>query len=157
MVITGCGGPKPAEPAAKDTKPAPIVMKIGHVTSPYGSRQNAAVDLVKRLDVATNGRLKVEVYPAAQLGDNATLIQAVQTGTVQGVITPTLFTFSFHEMFNVLDLPYLFPDMDTAMKVTQSKVGDELLGSVGIGTRYCGRFRTNPLPNPIEGRIRRRI
>ncbi|WP_054936103.1 TRAP transporter substrate-binding protein [Moorella stamsii] len=123
-------GTKQEQPQVGSGAQSQYIMRIGHVTSPTGSRHKAALKLAEQVSQKTNGRLKIEVYPAAQLGDNTQLIQGTQTGTVQGVITPTLFTFAFHELFNVLDLPFLFKDIDQAFKVTQSPIGDELLASV---------------------------
>lgn len=141
-----------AAPAGKT-----YTMKIGHAMVPNGPRDRAANLFKTELEKATKGRIKVEVYPASQLGDNKQMVEGLQFGTVEGVITPTGFLGGFHPIFTVVDLPFLFPDQDTADKVIYGPVGDRLLrSSEEIGVRgltfwFEGAFKQFTSNFPIKG------
>jgi tripartite ATP-independent transporter DctP family solute receptor len=109
---------------------AQFTLRLGHVASPASGRQKGGLELAKRVEEKTKGQLKVEVYPSGQLGENPAMLQGVQIGTIEGIIIPTLFISGFHELYNVLDLPFLFPDTDTALRFSKDAAGQSLLKSV---------------------------
>jgi TRAP-type transport system periplasmic protein len=93
-----------------------IVMKI---TTPT---LNAALDLYARqlaIDVEkdTGGRIKVEVYPASQLGSIPRQIEGTQFGAIQCAIIPPEFFVGIDERFEVLAAPGLVTSIAQGQKV----------------------------------------
>src|SRR5580658_4906144 len=83
-----------------------FVMKI---TTPT---LNAALDLYGRalaadIEKDTGGRIKVEVYPASQLGSIPRQIEGTQFGAIQCAIIPPEFFVGIDERFEVLAAPGL--------------------------------------------------
>lgn len=113
--------------------PAPaqdFVMKLAHVVNP-GSPRDKLMNLYgQNLAKRTNGRIKVQVYPSGQLGGNRQIIEGVQLGTIEGTIAPTAFLGGFEPLLTVMDLPFLFPNIDVASKVANSDVGMALAREV---------------------------
>jgi tripartite ATP-independent transporter DctP family solute receptor len=88
----------------------------------------------------TNGSIKVEVYPDGQLGGDLEVFEGLKMGSIQGSTMSTGPIASFAPRFNVLDLPFLFKDRETAYKVLDGEIGQELMkdleGTGVIGINY---------------------
>jgi tripartite ATP-independent transporter DctP family solute receptor len=146
------------------TIPSPVsaqefVMRLAHVVNPGSPRDKLMHLYGKNLTARTNGRIKVEVYPSGQLGGNRQIIEGLQIGTIEGTITPTAFLGGFDPLLTILDLPFLFPNIDVASNVANSAVGMELAREVegkGIkGIAFYGEgakvFATNfPVHKPAD-------
>ena len=59
---------------------APIVLKMGTVEPPMNAISLAGERLTKLVDEKSNGRLNVQLFPASQLGNFTTQIEAVMMG-----------------------------------------------------------------------------
>jgi len=71
--------------------------------------------------------LKINIFPAGQLGGEVKMIQAVRTGTQDLVITGGGPVENTAKEFSVYSFPYLFKDLDQANSVMQGPVGQEML------------------------------
>jgi len=75
----------------------------------------------------TNGAVTIEIYPNASLGDERTLLEGMQIGTVDmGVITNGPVA-NFVDEFSVFELPFLFPTSEAAYSVLDGEIGQEIL------------------------------
>ena len=113
--------------------PAPaqeFVMKLAHVVNPGSPRDKLMHLYGKNLGERSKGRIKVQVYPSGQLGGNRQIIEGIQVGTIEGTIAPTAFLGGFEPLLTVMDLPFLFPNIDVASKVANSDVGMALAREV---------------------------
>ena len=93
-----------------------IVMKI---TTPT---LNAVLDLYARqlgadIEKDTGGRIKVEVYPASQLGSIPRQIEGTQFGAIQCAVIPPEFFVGIDERFEVLAAPGLVTSIAQGQKV----------------------------------------
>ncbi|WP_221760790.1 TRAP transporter substrate-binding protein [Bacillus canaveralius] len=89
------------------------VMKVATPTS--NDPQTHAMDLFKEtLEKKTGGKMKVELYPSSQLGSNDQMLQQLSAGTIHGLLEPTAFLGGFAEILTVVDMPYLWPDVQVA-------------------------------------------
>jgi C4-dicarboxylate-binding protein DctP len=114
-------------------------MRVGHSMVPEGPRDKAAKLFKSMAEKKSGGKLKVEVYPASQLGDNRQMIEGVQLGTIEAVIQPTAFMGGFAPILTVFDLPFLFPTQDITMKVAYSDAGKGLMENLEkIGIKAAG-------------------
>ncbi len=121
-----------------------IVIKFSHVVAentPKGQMANKFRDLVaERLA----GKVKVEVFPNAQLyGDNKVLA-AMLLGDVH-LAAPSLSKFKkYTKKLQVFDLPFLFKDMAAVEKFQSGPAGQKLLNSMkkrgllGLGYLHNG-------------------
>src|SRR3569623_92611 len=76
---------------------------------------------------ATNGRVKVEVYPNSTLYKDKEEMEALQLGAVQ-MLAPSLAKFGplGVKEFEVFALPYIFPSKEVLYRVTEGPVGKDL-------------------------------
>lgn len=75
---------------ASSTTLAATTMRIAHLNppDPTASNSGAMTAVFKQLvETATNGEIKVEVFPAGQLGEDANVINQVGQGIVQSTIS----------------------------------------------------------------------
>lgn len=77
--------------------------------------------LVARVETATNGALKGQVFPAGQLGGTPQQIQGVGLGTIEAFVSPPDFLVGIDPRFMVLTAPYLFDSIDHAHRVLTDK------------------------------------
>lgn len=141
---------------------APIVIKFSHVVATDTPKGQAAERFKQLAEKATNGRVKVEVYPNSQLYKDKEELEALQLGAVQ-MLAPSLAKFGplGVKEFEVFDLPYIFPSKTALYNVTEGEIGKSLLKKLepkGItGLAYWDNgFKVmsanKPLRNPADFR-----
>jgi tripartite ATP-independent transporter DctP family solute receptor len=107
-----------------------IVLKATD-THPAGYPTVVAVEnMGKKLETATNGRIKMQMFPGAVLGQEKETVEQTQIGAIQinrislGVIGPIV------PDVNVFNMPFVFRDVAHMRKVIDGPVGDELLDKI---------------------------
>lgn len=92
-----------------------ITMKLGTATV-----NDVQVEAIKRfaenVEKRTDGRVKGQLYPGAQLGSNARMIEGLQFGTLEVYVGPPAYLVGQDERFQVLDTPGIFTDVDHAAR-----------------------------------------
>ncbi|MBN2286866.1 MAG: TRAP transporter substrate-binding protein [Tissierellales bacterium] len=134
MVVTmlsGCNSSSPAQSttaAQGDSTPAaPVIIKLAHVVNEQDGFHIAALKFKELIETKTEGKYIVELYPNASLGDERTLLEGMQMGTVDmGVITNGPVA-NFVEEIAVFELPFLFGSPEEAYKILDGEIGQELL------------------------------
>ena len=109
------------------TAQAQTVYKIGW-TNTLDSHYGAGVttfgdEITKR----TNGRYKLQYFPSGALGGEREMLEAVQLGTQDMIITSTGPVGNFVPETRIVDIPYLFRDYDHARKVLDGAIGQDIL------------------------------
>jgi C4-dicarboxylate-binding protein DctP len=110
---------------------APIIIKFSHVVANDTPKGKGAQRFKELAEKATNGRVKVEVYPNSTLYKDKEELEALQLGAVQ-MLAPSLAKFGplGVKEFEVFDLPFLFVDKAALTRVTQGPAGRMLLGKL---------------------------
>lgn len=109
---------------------AQTVIEVGHATtldSHYGMGMTRFGEV---LEEVSDGQMTLVQHPAAALGGEREMIEAVQIGTLDMVITSTGPLPNFVPETQVLDLPFLFRDYAHARGVLDGEIGQELLQKV---------------------------
>lgn len=105
----------------------PVTLRLAHVVNEQDAFQAAAVKLQELVAERTEGAVTIEIYPNASLGDERTLLEGMQIGTVDmGLITNGPVA-NFVEEMAVFELPFLFPSPQAAYQVLDGPIGQELL------------------------------
>lgn len=95
-----------------------VTLKIGHIR-PVDSVADKDVNLFKEaVESKSNGKLKVEVYPASQLGDYTVVQERVKIGDIEMQIAPV--GTNLEKALGVSGAPYLVENWDQAKKVFRS-------------------------------------
>jgi tripartite ATP-independent transporter DctP family solute receptor len=120
----------------------PITLRYAEL-NPDGHIMDLCADhfaeLVKQ---KSGGRITIQVFPAGQLGDEKTVYQALQIGSVDMCRgnTNSMVDFGVKKL-TLFGLPFIFRDRDHLWKVLNSEIGDEFLKEMqDIGTGMVGLF-----------------
>lgn len=103
-----------------------ITMKIGLSNKPGSPRVMGAELFGKLIKERTGGKVDVKIFPSSQLGKTRQMIEQIQMGSLECLITPTAFFGGFNRMITVVDLPFLFPSIEVYYKVMNGPFGEEL-------------------------------
>ncbi|MFT2098125.1 TRAP transporter substrate-binding protein [Marinomonas sp. 2405UD66-6] len=150
--------------AIANCDPGERVVKFSHVTGgTTHPKVVAANSLAERVNAEMNGKLCVEVYPNSTLFGDSKELEALLLGDVQ-LLAPSLSKFgSYTDKLGVFDLPFIFKDMDHAIRFTNTPAGKDLLnamkddiGFVGLGywmsgMKYFSAKKPLLVPSDAEG------
>ena len=160
MVLSSLALALSANIASANCDPGERVVKLSHVTGGTTHPKVVASNkFAERVNAELNGVMCVQVYPSSSLFGDSKELEALLLGDVQ-LLAPSLSKFgSYTPKYGVFDLPFIFEDIDAAMRFTQSKTGQKLLnamedvGFVGLGYWMSGmkHFSANkPLLTPKD-------
>lgn len=103
-----------------------LKLTLGHGAAPDNPRNLAAVKFAETVKAKTGGRIEIQVAHSAQLGDDAAMVTALRSGTLdisansQGAVAAVVPEFA------ALGLPFLFGDVQKAWQLMDGPVGKEL-------------------------------
>ena len=105
---------------------AQTVLRAADV-HPAGYPNVVAIEnMGKKLEAATNGRYKIQMFPGGVLGGEKEMVEQTQVGAIQiarislGVIGPVV------PDVNVFNMPFVFRDEAHMRKVIDGPIGDEI-------------------------------
>lgn len=105
----------------------PVELRLAHVVNEEDGFHVAAEKFKELVEERSDGTVTVSIHPNAELGDERELLESMQVGTVDmGVITNGPVA-NFVDEFAVFELPFLFPDSETAYEVLDGPIGQEVL------------------------------
>ena len=114
---------------------AEYTIKVGYIGSESHPTMQAMKTFGDNVAKGSEGKIKVELYPNAQLGGDRELCEGVQMGTIQMAIPSTSALAGFDKRIQVLDLPYLFTTREAAFEAVDGELGqklNEFLGKKGF-------------------------
>lgn len=104
----------------------PITLKLGHAVAVEHPYHLGAVKFSELVAQRTKNRVKIDVYPSTQLGNERDMVEGLQLGTIDLVVTSTGPLGGFVPKMFVVDLPFLFRDREHAYKVLDGPNGKDL-------------------------------
>lgn len=121
-------------------------LRMGLITPPGHIWTNAAEAMAAELEEVTNGRYTMAVFPARQLGNEAEVLQQMQTGAVDLSIMTVAEISNRVEEFGALFTPFLVDsNQEAAEFLATSETAAELLellpaqaGVIGFGYGMAG-------------------
>ncbi|MEZ5716220.1 MAG: DctP family TRAP transporter solute-binding subunit [Paracoccaceae bacterium] len=106
---------------------AETVLKLGHFgpgPDPFSKSVEAFAAKVEEL---SGGDLKIQIFPAGQLGNEKQQISALQGGLQEMLVTSSTNLSNMKSELALLDLPFVFSNYAEADAVTMGPVGAEML------------------------------
>ncbi len=87
--------------------------------------ENDCQDFVKRVATVSGGKGQGKCYPSGQLGKQQEMVEQVQLGALEMVVSSSEFVSVVPE-FGIWDLPFAFKDRQEVKKAVEGPLGDEL-------------------------------
>jgi len=129
VLLSACGGGGEGSSGAAGGEPL-YVIKFPHVTAPATPKGQMAQRFKELAEERFRGRVRVEVYPSAQLMEDTEAIEALAFGEVQMIATSLSLYDRLTPKFQVFDLPFLFSDLVAVERFQRGPAGRELLGAL---------------------------
>lgn len=105
-------------------------LRLGHNISTSSPYHLAAENFARLVQDRTQGRIRVQVFPAGALGNERDMIEGAQLGTIDMVVTSSAAAGPFVPALRILDVPFLFRDPAHARSVLDGPIGAELLAAM---------------------------
>ena len=95
----------------------PITLSFGHPAQTSHPAHASAVQFAKRVEERTGGEIKIEIFPAAQLGSESEMLQRVRLGAIDIDVPSLNYLIKYEKAFAVVVMPYLFDNYEHAHRV----------------------------------------
>ncbi len=153
-------GGKEEAPGAQSGQAAPakkIVLKLGHGHSPTHSYQLGMEEARKNLEQTTGGRISLQFFPSAQLGNERQMQEMLSAGTLEMTITGLANIYD--PAFALFDFPFLYDNRNQIKAVMYSDLMEEMNQAlIAKGLRIVGLMEVGfrnvtskkPLVSPAE-------
>ena len=86
----------------------------------------AALAFKEQVEKATNGSIKVEIYPAGQFGKDQPTMEGVKLGTLELAVAHDGAIATVYKQIGVLGIPFLYENHEHAWRVYDSKWKDDM-------------------------------
>ncbi len=129
----GAEGNDSKSQAEGDKKEEPkdvIVLKWGDAAVDGTAEYEANQKFIELVETYTDGRVKIEYYPAGQLGSDGDVVQACMANTLEMAKCSTANLSEFCHVLDFCDFPGMFRDTDHVYEVLASDLRDELAAQV---------------------------
>ena len=131
--VPGAGGSAPAA-----TGPAKT-LRLAHGQTTTDPLDQGVLAMAKDLEQRSGGSLKIQDFPNNQLGQVAATVQGTQSGSIDLVVTGNSYYSGIVPDTQVLELPFLFKDYNTAHAALDGPVGNALAAKFdGTGLKLLG-------------------
>lgn len=117
------------------------VLKFGHIAPTKIENKDfpmhkAALAFAEHVEKETKGEIRIEVFPLGQLGNERSMLEQVQFGTLDMMDCTTAVMSNLIPQVGLLDLFFLFPSKEVAYKVLADEefktVMDALMPGMGL-------------------------
>ncbi len=127
---------------------APKNIKVAHANFPGTPCYRAWLDARAFIDEQAGGKYRLDVNDSYRLGPTSTTFQGVQFGTIHMVEDGSPNFSAFDPAIGIFDLPYLFPDYESADAVLYGPVGQKILDHL---SRKSGVYAAAFMGNSFRG------
>lgn len=119
-------------------------FKITYVTQTEHNWHQVAEKLKEELAERSDGRMELELYPAAQLGPEPDMVQQMSNGTLDFALLTVPYLSTRIPEFEAWNLPFLFETLEDGVKAIETDAAQQMLtlledqGIKGMGYMHTG-------------------
>jgi tripartite ATP-independent transporter DctP family solute receptor len=107
----------------------PIILRLSHSMATGTTALHVFADEFRqRAEAATGGAVRVRVFPSGTLGQEREVVQQLQEGLVDFMVSGTAIWGSVAPRLQVFDFPFLWDGWDHVHRVVDGAVGREAAG-----------------------------
>lgn len=105
---------------------AQTTIRIGDVLAESHSWNIAAQGFAQEVAEKTEGRVKIEVFPSGQLGNEKDMIEGMQIGSVQGGVIGAGSFQTIEPKMGIIEMPYAWSSREQAFAALDGDLGAKL-------------------------------
>lgn len=117
--ISGCSSKSAAPGASTAGTDKTFTIKVGLTTADTHSSNKSYAKFKELVEQKSSGKIKVEIFPNAQLGNDRESIEGVQMGSITMTNISSAVVAQFVPSLAIFDLPFLYPNKDVAHRMFQ--------------------------------------
>lgn len=102
-----------------------VTLKLGHNAATNHHYHKLSLMFQEAVAKASNGEIEIKIFPNDQLGSQRQLVEGAQIGTTDIVLTSDSIMSNFEDKYAVLNMPFLFRDMEHVGKTMDGPIGEE--------------------------------
>ena len=102
-------------------------IKLAHALDTSHPVHKGMVFMARKVAEYSQGKMRVDIYPNGQLGDERDLIELLQIGSLAMTKVSTAPLEAFVPEMKIFGIPYLFRDAEHRWKVLSGPIGQRLL------------------------------
>ncbi|MCP1110158.1 TRAP transporter substrate-binding protein [Ohessyouella blattaphilus] len=128
-----------------------IVLEFGHFQNPGHAIYIAPEEFKELVEERTDGRVKINIYPASQLGSAREMMEQVSMGALDITVADAsdwASTFNMPEL-GVFNLPFLSKDLDSQTEVIRTIVSEEVPGMLEDSQLHLLMAYSNGIRQPL--------
>ncbi len=110
-------------------KKPPTTIKLAHSLDVSHPVHKAMVYMADRVDEKSDGKMRVDIYPGGQLGNERELIELIQIGSLAMTKVSTAPLEGFIPDMKIFGMPYLFENDEHRWRILNGEIGKSLLRS----------------------------
>lgn len=120
--LASCGGNSNAnkEYTAED----PLVLRLAHVENTEAIMHKAAEKFEKYVEEESDGVIQVELYPNAELGGEAEVVEQILSDQVQITMASPVVLDTYDIRLAFLDLPFIWDSFESMDQAMRNELGD---------------------------------
>jgi TRAP-type C4-dicarboxylate transport system substrate-binding protein len=148
------------EAAAKIDYSKAEVVKFGNSGAVGEPAYNACEYFTNLVDVASNGKYRFDFYPSEQLGNETTMMENLQSGLQEGMMSSLDSLASYSKDLNILSMAFAFKSSDEMLNFLGSDIANQLWTDLddngfhviayGFEKNPRGFFGKKPLKSPAD-------
>ncbi len=123
--LSGCGSR--VVDGQQVNKKEKIIIKFSHVVNENTPKGLAAIRFAQLIQARSNGSIEVQVFPDSQLFKDGEEFEALSRGDVQMIAPATSKVSQLFPQWQIWDLPYLFPNLESVHQIMDGPIGKALL------------------------------
>jgi TRAP-type C4-dicarboxylate transport system substrate-binding protein len=120
---------------------AQTALKLAHITAPGGMLDKRAQKFAELVGQKTGGKVKIEIYPAQQLGNIKEILQGISMGTIDMAQESESFMDAFDKDYSFFAAPFLFTRDEIRKAKYLDEVRERVRTKTGIRTLPGFAFR----------------
>lgn len=157
LVLAGCGGKK--EAAQADTQKPKYSFRLAEAHPSDYPTTLGDKKFAELVNERSKGRIQIKVFSDAQLGDEKSVIQQIQMGSIEFTRISTGTLAEFNKQFGVFSLPFIFDNDDHEWRFLDSAYGKQMLANLEkskmMGLAYYSSgsrsfYTKNPVKSPED-------
>lgn len=158
LVVAGCSSAKKDAPSG-DAQKAKYTFRLAEAHPPDYPTTMGDKKFAELVNERSQGRIQIKVFDSGQLGDEKSVVQQIQMGSLEFTRVSTGNLAEFNKAFGVFSLPYIFNDDAHVWRYLESESGKQLLASLDkskmIGLAYYSSgsrsfYTKNPVKSPED-------
>lgn len=129
LLLSGCAAtPDDAEPD--------LLLRLGHSYGTGSLQDRAAQRLAEQVAEVSGGDVRIEVYPAAQLGSWEDMQEGLEFGAVDMVIESVGSFERYTGLAAIEGVPFLYEDEEQFLEVWDGPLGEEIIEAIREDTGF---------------------